>query len=79
MGMYDTITGNCPKCHERMEDQTKAGYCMLHEFNLDMPISLDEARQIQGHIIQCSHCFAKFEISGDLPTYKIHMQLKEIE
>jgi endogenous inhibitor of DNA gyrase (YacG/DUF329 family) len=79
MGMFDYITVKCPNCHKQINDQIKVGYCSMHLFNLDIPISLDEAHQIQGHIIQCRHCFTKFEICGDLPTYKIHMQLKEVK
>lgn len=35
MGMCDTVHISCPKCNEVDEVQTKAGDCLLQEYDLD--------------------------------------------
>jgi len=79
MGMFDYITATCPNCRKQIDDQTKAGPCCFHDFNCNLPMSISEAEMVIGHIINCYHCGTDFEIVGDLPTFKIHVQLKEVK
>ena len=77
MGMYDCVTFTCPKCNNEAQAQTKSGPCIMMEFNLEFPLTLEEATIVNGMIVNCHHCHTNFEVTGDLPTNKIRMQLKE--
>jgi hypothetical protein len=41
MGMYDTFTGECPKCGAAFEAQTKMFDCCLHDFRLGDKVADD--------------------------------------
>ena len=77
MGMYDTILFRCPYCGKNSKSQTKAGPRILHEYNLHLPISLEEAFEINGTEVACSECGILSLITGDLPGYKVHMLIEE--
>ena len=80
MGMFDTIHFTCPKCGQKTENQTKAGPCILKDYDLDLPISLEEAYEVNGITVECLNCYTKCNIgSSDLPGYFIRMQIEEVE
>lgn len=76
MGCYDYITATCPNCNMKIEDQIKI-HCNFQNYDLNKPVSISEAEAIQGTEVQCNSCFKKFEVTADIPTYKVHVQLKE--
>ena len=78
MGLFDTVHFTCPKCNQKTSDQTKIGICMLMDYNLDLPISLELAHQLNGASVQCEWCDCICVIgSNDLPSYNIHMKIEE--
>lgn len=59
MGMYDSINFTCPKCEGRVEVQSKAGDCALHEYAPDaVPIVI--AKSIEGDVVWCESCDISF-------------------
>ena len=56
MGMFDSVYVNCPECGQRVEMQSKAGDCMLHEYELyDAPAIL-QADLAYYSPWWCQHC-----------------------
>jgi len=64
MGMFDTITFLCPQCKESLEVQSKAGDCLLNDFNFkEVPILI--AEDIKGEKVYCGNCDLSFKIELD--------------
>jgi len=52
MGMFDSVFIKCPECGDTSEIQSKAGACMLHEYNLsNAPMSI--LGDIDGEGLKC--------------------------
>lgn len=65
MGMYDTVYAQCPKCMSTLEWQSKAGDCVLEQFNkASVPYKI--AKALDGKIKTCS-CGVKLSIKPNLP------------
>lgn len=41
MGLFDSLYFNCPKCGQRLEEQTKNGPCVLDSFDIEQDILPD--------------------------------------
>ena len=55
MGMFDTLLVRCKKCNKVLEFQSKAGRCMMEEYNLsDVPS--DIAGSLDGESQECRVC-----------------------
>ena len=50
----------------------------MFRYDLDSPISIGQAEYLMGVRIACYSCGKIFEITGDIPTHKVHLYLKEI-
>jgi uncharacterized Zn finger protein len=78
MGMFDTISVDCPKCSAKLHVQTKTGPCVLNTYSLD-EIPVDMAEYLDGTIDNCGHCGYVFHIvlAEPLPKMTIKMKLEE--
>lgn len=55
MGMYDIVSFTCPRCDSKIEEQTKAGDCILADIDADeVPIVI--AKSIEGNLVRCEKC-----------------------
>lgn len=60
MGMFDTITFNCPNCREPLEAQSKGGDCILNTYD-HTAVPLDVATDANRHSpIECD-CGSKWK------------------
>jgi DNA-directed RNA polymerase subunit RPC12/RpoP len=67
MGMFDTITIECPNCHFRKSVQSKAGPCMMMIYtkeNAPVEVLLDISRES----IKCDECGEKFRLKFEYRT-----------
>lgn len=55
MGMYDSVCGKCPACGTEVDFQSKAGKCLLREYNIGS-VPVDIASDIDGDEITCHFC-----------------------
>ena len=79
MGMYNIIIATCPKCGGKIDDQFKQGICCMDTYNIDNPMSLENASIVHGVIVYCDHCETDFMVEADLPINKIKITLKPTE
>ena len=55
MGMFDRLFIRCKACGEKIEFQSKAGKCMLEEYNIcDVPANI--AGDLDGEAQTCLNC-----------------------
>ena len=55
MGMFDRIWVNCPNCGTLVEFQSKAGECILHDYNIyNIPAGI--ADDIKNDAEMCEKC-----------------------
>lgn len=62
MGMFDYVRMACPECHDIIEEQSKAGPCLLNDYSLQ---TAPEAviRDLAGEDIWCTSCNNSFVIT----------------
>ena len=77
MGLYDTVTFECPKCQALIHRQSKAGACKLHEHGQShVPSAI--AASLLGDDIPCYACGGVFVVDTVLPPiHYVAMKLKE--
>lgn len=78
MGMFDTVTFECPACHAFIHEQSKAGECLLREYSQHkVPVAI--AAQLYGDEVVCPDCGKRYEIDAEIPPMQcISTTLKEI-
>ena len=77
MGVYDTVTFECPKCRALVHEQSKAGDCSLHEYS-QMRVPSAIAASMLGDDVYCLACGSVFVVDTVLPpVHYVAMQLKE--
>ena len=55
MGLFDRVYIHCPQCGKRLEFQSKAGRCVLAEYDEDcVPVVI--AKSISGDVEECPRC-----------------------
>lgn len=59
MGMFDYITLECPWCKKEVEEQTKAGPCLLKNYRPGDSAYMDS---VMVGKYDCPHCGNKFEM-----------------
>lgn len=64
MGMFDTVYITCPKCEERIEEQSKSGSCFLDTYTLENA-PMEVLSGVVGHVF-CYHC--KTNLTVELVT-----------
>jgi hypothetical protein len=66
MGLFDTIIIKCPHCNGETDIQTKAGDCMLQEYDrFTVPVSIAYfINDVEQH---CVHCDGVYKVSFELP------------
>lgn len=63
MGMFDTVSVNCPHCSGEIEIQTKDGPCVLANYTLnDLDIPIEVLRAVSNSPEECYHCHKHFII-----------------
>lgn len=75
---FDFLRTICPKCNSIIEAKVKAE-CSFEEYNLEKSVCITDAQKLVGNVITCNHCNTKFQITGDIPSFKIRLQLEEIK
>ena len=63
MGCFDTVKVSCPNCGKENRIQSKAGDCLLDEYDLDIAPDVIKA-DLNGEFMTCNNekCQAKFKI-----------------
>lgn len=56
MGMFDSVYVNCPACKARVELQSKAGDCMLNDFELFNAPPIIQADLARYSPYECTSC-----------------------
>jgi len=75
MGMFDTVRIKCPKCGEHIEEQSKAGDCMLNTYDLEnAPPAL--IQDVSGIEYECYSCKAKLIVLSEI---KVDVKVKVLE
>jgi hypothetical protein len=76
MGMFDRIIFKCPKCNYEIEEQSKAGDCLLRDYSQDA-VPLAVAGNIIDGEVYCENCKEHFVIAADNipPPATIQMRL----
>lgn len=70
MGMFDTVHVKCPACGEILELQSKAGHCILNEYNLDnVPAHI--AGDLINRELDCRYCGAELKIMGYVSIWPV--------
>ena len=59
MGCFDTINFRCPECGEKVEYQSKAGYCNMDELE-EYEVPLEIAAEADGERVRCKSCDETF-------------------
>jgi NMD protein affecting ribosome stability and mRNA decay len=76
MGMYDSVWAVCPECGEPVEFQSKAGDCVLADYDVkEVPIVI--ANDIEGNVSVCRKCnhLLKISMSSYVPV-TVRMMVK---
>ena len=76
--IFDYLIAECPCCNKEFTAQVK-GECIFKEYNIESSVSISDAQKLTGNVVLCEECNTKFEIIGDIPSFKIQLQLKEIK
>ncbi len=76
--MFDTVIFKCPNCGSDIEEQTKAGECILSTFNSN-EVPIDIARAMFDEIIHCYECEKNYRVNctNIPPPVTIKMTLDE--
>jgi hypothetical protein len=78
MGMFDRIIFQCPKCNQGIEEQSKAGECLLYDYTQDA-VPMNIARNILNNDVYCENCKETFVIVAKdfFPPPDIEMELRK--
>ena len=78
MGMYDTVSTDCPSCGEKggLYWQTKVSDCTLRYFNLDS-VPYDVARGVVGQTEPCVECGKMYSLVGPPPPENVSLSIVE--
>ena len=78
MGMFDRIIFKCPKCNQDIEEQSKAGVCLLYNYTQEA-VPLDIARDILNSDVYCENCKESFVVTAKdfFPPPDIAMELRK--
>jgi uncharacterized protein YbaR (Trm112 family) len=63
MGMFDRIWFTCPNCRELIEEQSKAGDCLLRDYD-QKAVPLPIAGAIVDSELYCNSCKETFVIKA---------------
>lgn len=64
MGMYDSLSVNCPKCKKGLQLQSKSGACMLDVFTKeDLPVHV--ALGLDRDVVECQFCKTNWRFELD--------------
>lgn len=76
MGMFDRIWFTCPNCGKPIEEQSKAGECLLLDYN-QTGVPLKIASAILNSEVHCDGCKETFVIVAKdyFPPLDIEMKL----
>lgn len=74
MGMYDAVWFRCPDCGGGVEFQSKAGKCVLAEFDSDQ-VPVDIARSVEGDIRSCHECGRAWRAEISVPIKSVAMRI----
>lgn len=78
MGMFDRIIFTCPNCGKEIENQSKAGVCLLYDYNQDaVPLAI--ASDILNDDMYCENCKQTFVVVAKdyFPPPDIKMELRK--
>lgn len=78
MGMFDSIMFTCPKCKEQIEEQSKAGECLLRVYE-ESAVPLDIAGDIVNSELYCDNCKESFVITADNIPPPVTIQMKLVK
>ncbi len=77
MGMFDTVIFRCPKCGGQIEEQSKAGECLLKDYNQkEVPVII--AISIEGNMVYCNDCDKSFIISKAVVPQTVSLSLIDL-
>lgn len=76
MGMFDTIRFDCPFCGGIIEEQSKAGDCLLLTHISEDGVPPEIARSLDGETVHCFRCKGKFKVKSD-EIKTVHLELVE--
>ncbi len=76
--MFDTVIFKCPNCGKDIEEQTKAGECILRNFNCnEVPINI--AIDLFDEVVHCYECGKSYRMTcGSIPP-PVTIKMKLIE
>lgn len=61
MGLFDTVHFRCPSCNTAHEIQSKAGECILQDFEAnEVPSKI--AADLDGERVSCKSCLAEISL-----------------
>lgn len=64
MGCFDTVIFRCPDCGSAIDEQTKAGECLLRDYSQES-VPLEIAGRMDGDEVFCQECGSKWVIRPD--------------
>lgn len=74
MGMFDSVHVKCPHCGEFVEFQSKAGDCILRDYQPD-DVPSDIALDVDGKVSECQNCKELVKIVIDtIPVLTVRMK-----
>lgn len=73
MGMFDSVIARCPKCGEKVEFQSKAGMCLLKEYNMNS-VPPEIAQDLDGDAQPCQ-CGETLKLAIARPIERVQMIL----
>lgn len=66
MGMFDSVSFECPWCNKTTKVQSKAGDCMLNTYDShSVPIGI--AANLKDTVEYCDHCEQSFALRCEAP------------
>ncbi len=66
MGLYDSLTIDCPKCGNELELQSKSGRCCMDNFSKNN-LTPEVAVGINGDIVRCQFCNSRIRLECNIP------------
>ena len=78
MGMYDSVTFNCPKCGDKLIEQSKVGACKLKNYH-QQSVPANIAMDLKDDKISCPVCGIRFIITCNVPRVSLKLIDKSIE
>lgn len=75
MGMFDSVYFNCPNCDNTIEEQSKAGECILMNYGQsEVPVNI--ANDIIGTAVYCDKCNKSFKIVSNVKEIPLTVPLR---